>query len=264
MWMWGKVRNALNSVASAQQAKLWQAITDWQKATFNLLKCTHSNVEWINSIVESLYVILLGAWLNTSTPHQPSELSVSLNNATTLTSPPKRKPPTDVNTDDLECWWSELKWYTRSFLHEWSLAKEGKGGRVGVEVGGIHYTDRWVDGGCAETLVDTEIQISPPENVAESSWNHKIIVLAQTRSGQTQWLWGSPGFKLWEWSVAGAQISCPVYVRHPQKHTFWGHGVHCKLYPCGLKGFCSRVFCCCFLFSQWIICWLFAFVCWIF
>lgn len=44
---------------------------------------------------------------------------------------PQRKPPTDVNTDDLECWWSELKLYTRSFLHEWSLAKEGKDGRVG-------------------------------------------------------------------------------------------------------------------------------------
>lgn len=135
-----KVRNALNSVACAQRAKLWQAITDWQKATFNLLKCTHSNMEWINSIVESLYVILLGPWLNTSTPHQPSELSVSLNNATTRTTPPQRKPPTDVNTDDLECWWSELKWYTRSFLHEWSLAKEGKGGRVGVEVGGGFIT----------------------------------------------------------------------------------------------------------------------------
>lgn len=132
MWMWGKVRNALNSVASAQQAKLWQAITDWQKATFNLLKCTHSNMEWINSIVESLYVILLGAWLNTSTPHQPSELSVSLNNATTLTSPP---PPQKEAAYRCEHWWSWVLmiWVkmVHSLLSAWVILGKGREGWKG-------------------------------------------------------------------------------------------------------------------------------------
>lgn len=52
---------------------------------------------------------------------------------------------------------------------------------------GIHYIKHWLDGGRAETLVSKEIQI-PSESVAEGSRNHKIIVLAQTRSGQNQWL----------------------------------------------------------------------------
>lgn len=169
---------------------------------------------------------------------------------------PQRKPPTDVNTDDLECWWSELKLYTRSFLHEWSLAREGEDGRAGgggaVRWGCVKSGDslRWSPAGqrpCRDTRQQRETQI-PPESVAESSWNPKIIVPAQTRLGQNRWLRGSPGFNFRRTAV-GSPV---MFTTHTDTRTHT-HSMalcmHCKLCPCRLKGFCSRVFCCCFLFS---------------
>lgn len=140
-----------------------------------------------------------------------AELNVSVNNATTPEIAPKEAANTDVNTDDLECWWSELKLYTPSFLHERFLAREGKDGRVvgagqcGVVVWsrGIHYADCRLDRGPAETLVSREMQI-PSESVAGSSWNQKIIVLEQTRLGQNQFQRQSLGFNFGRTAVGSS------------------------------------------------------------
>lgn len=129
--------------------------------------------------------------------------------------------------------------------------REGKG-REGWRRGlggkrGIHYTENWLDGGLLETLISAEIQI-PSESVVESSWNHKIIVLAQTRSDQNERLRGSSGFNFGV-ECGGCRgwwpVVCFPSCSPPTKST-QALCAHRKLYPCWLNGFCSRVFCCCF------------------
>lgn len=141
---------------------------------------------------------------------------------------PQRKPPSDVNTDDLECWWSELKLYTRSFLHEWSLASEGEDGRVSG--GGAVWcccaksrdSLRWSPAGqrlcrdarqqrgadspseCDRKLIKPKDHCSSPNQIGpESEVERKPWVHLQENSG---W-WSS-------------------YVHHPYRHT---HILHCLM-----------------------------------
>lgn len=139
-----------DSVLHSQQAQCWWAVSCRQKAKLNLLKCIHPKyggwgVEECRHKFHPVQIVILGSgssplgWIPArhGTAQQCCWAHPLMQNWTSqwTTLPrqqsPQRKPPTDVNTDDLECWWSELKLYTRSFLHEWSLAREGEDGRAG-------------------------------------------------------------------------------------------------------------------------------------
>ena len=84
---------------------------------------------------------------------------------------PQRTLTTDVNADDLECWWFEMKLYARSRLHERS--RRGKGIRAkGV---GVHYTQHWPDRAC----IEAPLKKNPSETGSS-------LMKADQRSGSTQ------------------------------------------------------------------------------
>ena len=75
----------------------------------------------------------------------------------------------------------------------------------------------------------------------KSSWNHELIVLAQTRSGQKNWLRGSYGFNFWvEWGECRGLWGL-MYV-YPQPHL---PQKACTYEARWTNGFCSSIFCCC-------------------